>query len=121
VKTDWTPAIEDIQDEIDSKADYAMTIAQINRLNEEDSILKADIEARAKADIVNNWIKDYKDFLEASEKERIKAEQDLKNAQQRLIAITKDLKDMSERWNFIDTYISASNEGFVIGKQDGSK
>ena len=28
---------------------------------------------------------------------------------------------MTERWNFIDTYMSASNEGFVIGKQDGSK
>ena len=121
VPTQWTPAIEDVQDEIDSKADYAMTIAQINRLNEEDSILKAEMDARAKADTVNNWIKDYEDLKKIIERERIKAEQDLKNAQQRLIAINKDLKDMSERWNFIDTYISASNEGFVIGKQDGSK
>ncbi|AZF90954.1 capsid and scaffold protein [Streptococcus phage CHPC929] len=121
IKTDWTPAIEDIQEEIDTKADAAMTQAQLNRLNEEDSILKAEIAARAKADIVNNWIKDYNDFLEVSERERVKAEQDLKNAQQRLNAINKDLKEMTERWNFIDTYMSASNEGFVIGKQDGSK
>ena len=121
IPTQWTPAIEDIQDEIDSKADYAMTQAQLNRLNEEDSILKSEIAARAKADIVNNWIKDYNDFLEVSERERVKAEQDLKNAQQRLNAINKDLKEMTERWNFIDTYMSASNEGFVIGKQDGSK
>ncbi|AZF92397.1 virion structural protein [Streptococcus phage CHPC930] len=121
IPTQWTPAIEDIQDEIDSKADNALTQAQLNRLNEEDSILKAEIAARAKADIVNNWIKDYNDFLEVSERERVKAEQDLKNAQQRLNAINKDLKEMTERWNFIDTYMSASNEGFVIGKQDGSK
>ena len=117
----WQASPKDLQEEIDTKADAAMTQAQINRLNEEDSILKAEIDARAKADIVNNWIKDYNDFLELSERERVKAEQDLKNAQQRLNAINKDLKEMTERWNFIDTYMSASNEGFVIGKQDGSK
>lgn len=117
----WQASLRDLQKKIDTKADDVLTQAQLNRLNEEDSILKADIEARAKADIVNNWIKDYKDFIVSSERERIKAEQDLKNAQQRLNAINKDLKDMSERWNFIDTYISASNEGFVISKNDGSK
>ncbi|MHC3853774.1 interleukin-like EMT inducer domain-containing protein, partial [Streptococcus thermophilus] len=51
----WQMSPKDLQEEIDTKADYAMTIAQINRLNEEDSILKAEIDARAKADIVNNW------------------------------------------------------------------
>lgn len=121
IPTDWTPAIEDIQEEIDSKADAVLTTEQINKLNEESNIIKAEVEAKAKADIVNNWIKDYNDFLEVSERERVKAEQDLKNAQQRLNAINKDLKEMTERWNFIDTYMSASNEGFVIGKQDGSK
>ena len=121
IKTDWTPAIEDVQDEIDSKADAVLTTEQINKLNEEANIIKAEVKAKAKADIVNNWIKDYNDFLEVSERERVKAEQDLKNAQQRLNAINKDLKEMTERWNFIDTYMSASNEGFVIGKQDGSK
>ena len=121
IPTQWNPAIEDIQDEIDSKADAVLTTEQINKLNEEANIIKAEVEAKAKADIVNNWIKDYNNFLEVSERERVKAEQDLKNAQQRLNAINKDLKEMTERWNFIDTYMSASNEGFVIGKQDGSK
>ncbi|MGZ1019781.1 hypothetical protein ACXOVL_09435, partial [Streptococcus thermophilus] len=117
----WQMSPKDLQEEIDTKADYAMTIAQINRLNEEDSILKSEIDARAKADIVNNWIKDYEDFLKVTERERVKAEQDLKNAQQRLKALDKNLGELAERWNFVDTYMSASNEGFVIGKQDGSK
>ena len=45
----------------------------------------------------------------------------MKNAQQRLISLSKNLGELSERWEFVDTYMSASNEGFVIGKQDGSK
>ncbi|MDA3773980.1 hypothetical protein PF596_04040, partial [Streptococcus thermophilus] len=121
IKTDWTPAIEDVQDEIDSKADSVLTTEQINKLNEEANIIKAEVEAKAKADIVNNWIKDYNDFRKVNEALRVKAEQDLKNAQQRLRAIDKNLGELSERWEFVDTYMSASNEGFVIGKQDGSK
>ena len=27
---------------------------------------------------------------------------------------------MSERWNFIDSYMAASNEGLVVGKKDKS-
>lgn len=121
IKTDWTPAIEDVQDEIDSKADSVLTTEQINKLNEEANIIKAEVEAKAKADIVNNWIKDYNDFRKVSEALRVKTEQDLKNAQQRLISLSKNLGELSERWEFVDTYMSASNEGFVIGKQDGSK
>ena len=121
IPTEWTPAIEDIQEEIDSKADAVLTTEQINKLNEEANIIKAEVEAKAKADIVNNWIKDYNDFRKVSEALRVKAEQDLKNAQQRLISLSKNLGELSERWEFVDTYMSASNEGFVIGKQDGSK
>lgn len=120
IKTDWTPAIEDIQDEIDSKADAAMTIEQINALNERAAIIKAEMEAKASAEILNNWIKNYQDFVKANETERAAAEKALISSSQRVSIIAKELGELSDRWSFIDSYMTASNDGLVIGKNDGS-
>ncbi|ARU13313.1 virion structural protein [Streptococcus phage P4761] len=120
IKTDWTPAIEDIQDEIDSKADAAMTIEQINALNERAGIIKAEMEAKASAEILNNWIKNYQDFVKVNETERAAAEKALISSSQRVSTIAKELGELSDRWNFIDTYMNSSNDGLVIGKNDGS-
>ena len=120
IPTQWTPAIEDIQDEIDSKADAAMTIEQINALNERAGIIKAEMEAKASAEILNNWIKNYQDFVKANETERAAAEKALVSSSQRVSTIAKELGELSDRWNFIDTYMNSSNDGLVIGKNDGS-
>lgn len=120
IPTQWTPAIEDIQDEIDSKADAAMTIEQINALNERAAIIKAEMEAKASAEILNNWIKNYQDFVKANETERAAAEKALVISSQRVSTIAKELGELSDRWNFIDTYMNSSNDGLVIGKNDGS-
>ena len=120
IKTDWTPAIEDVQDEIDSKADDAMTIEQINALNERAEIIKAEMEAKASAEILNKWIKTYQDFVKANEAERAAAEKALVSSSQRVSIIAKELGELSDRWSFIDSYMTASNDGLVIGKNDGS-
>ena len=120
VPTDWSPAIEDIQNDIDSKADQGLTQEQINALNEKTGIIQAELEAKASADTLDNWIKAYKDFVKANETARAQAEKDLISASQRVSNIAKDLGELSDRWNFIDSYMSSSNEGLVIGKNDGS-
>ena len=118
--TDWSPSPEDIQRDIDSKADQGLTQEQINALNEKAGIIQAEVEAKASADTLDNWIKAYKDFVKANETARAQAEKDLISASQRVSNIAKDLGELSDRWNFIDSYMSSSNEGLVIGKNDGS-
>ena len=120
VPTDWSPSPEDIQIDIDSKADQGLTQEQINALNEKAGIIQAELEAKASADTLDNWIKAYKDFVQSNETARVQAEKDLISASQRVSNIAKDLGELSDRWNFIDTYMSSSNEGLVIGKNDGS-
>ena len=120
VKTDWSPAPEDVQADINSKADQILTQEQLNALNEKTGIIQAELEAKASADTLDNWIKAYKDFVSANETARAQAEKDLISASQRVSNIAKDLGELSDRWNFIDTYMSSSNEGLVIGKNDGS-
>lgn len=112
--------LKEIKTSIDSKADQGLTQEQLNALNEKAGIIQAELEAKASADILDNWIKAYKDFVNANETARAQAEKDLISASQRVSNIAKDLGELSDRWNFIDTYMSSSNEGLVIGKNDGS-
>lgn len=120
IPTDWSPSPEDIQRDIDSKADQGLTQEQLNALNEKAGIIQAELEAKASADTLDNWIKAYKDFVKANEIARAQAEKDLISASQRVSNIAKDLGELSDRWDFIDSYMSSSNEGLVIGKNDGS-
>ncbi len=120
VKTDWTPAIEDVQDDIDSKADSVLTQAQLNKLNEVNSVVQAELEAKASLEILNQWVKAYQDFVNANNANRAQAEKNLVDASARVAKLENNLNDMSERWNFIDSYMTSSNEGLVIGKTDNS-
>lgn len=120
VKTDWTPAIEDVQDDIDSKADQVLTQAQLNKLNEVNSVVQAELEAKASLEILNQWVKAYQDFVNANNANRTQAEKNLADASARVAKLENNLNDMSERWNFIDSYMTSSNEGLVIGKTDNS-
>ena len=120
VATTPRPAPEDVQADIDSKADQGLTQEQINALNERAGIIQAEVEAKASVDEVDNLIKAYKDYVKLNGELRLQAEKDLIATSQRVSNIAKDLGELSDRWNFIDSYMSSSNEGLVIGKNDGS-
>ncbi|WP_170238633.1 phage tail spike protein [Streptococcus suis] len=118
--TSWQPHWSETQKQIDDKADQVLTQEQLNALNEKAGIIQAELEAKASADTLDNWIKAYQDFVKTNDTARAQAEKDLIAASQRVSTIAKDLGELSDRWNFIDTYMSSSNEGLVIGKNDGS-
>lgn len=116
----WQASPEDLKDEIDTKADNALTQAQLNKLSEINSVMKAELEAKASLATVNQWIKAYQDFVNANSADRAQAQKALADASARVVKLENNLNDMSERWNFIDNYMAASNDGLVIGKKDNS-
>ena len=116
----WQASPKDLEKQLDNKADSRLTLEQINALNERAGIIQAEMEAKASAEILNNWIKTYQDFVKSNETERAAAEKALVSSSQRVSTIAKNLGELSDRWNFIDTYMSSSNDGLVIGKNDGS-
>lgn len=118
--TSWQPHWSETQKQLDSKADQGLTQEQLNALNEKAGLIQAELEAKASADTLDNWISAYQDFVKSNEEARAQAETDLISASQRVSNIAKDLGELSDRWNFIDSYMSSSNEGLVIGKNDGS-
>ena len=116
----WQASPKDLASQLDGKADSALTQSQLNRLNEINSVMKAELEAKASLDTLNQWVKAYQDFVNANNANRAQAEKNLADASARVAKLENNLNDMSERWNFIDSYMASSNEGLAIGKTDNS-
>lgn len=118
IATDWTPAPEDIDNNIDSL--QSLTQDQLNALLERQQIAEAELEAKASLEIVDQITQQIEKMKQLDEQGRKQAETDLLEAVNRIVKVENNLGDMAERWNFIDSYMSASDDGFVIGKNDGS-
>lgn len=116
----WQASPKDLEKQLNSKADSALTQDQINKLNELNSIVQAELKAKASLSVVNQWVKSYQDFLSTNQENKNKTEKALVEASQRIVKLQNDLGETSQRWNFLDNYMRASNEGLTIGKNDGS-
>lgn len=120
IKTTYTRNPEDVQSDIDSKADQALTQQQLNALAEQNSIVKAEMEAKASIDTVNQWITAYQNYVAANDEARAESEKNLQEAAARILQLKTDVGALRQQWDFIDTYMSIQNEGLIIGKSDGS-
>lgn len=119
VPTDWTPAPEDIQADIDSKADSALTQEQLNAL--EAKRLQMEVELKAKATL--EQVSELETFVNNLKKEDL-------DGRQKIIEITKAIEERvkdiepimeySQKLQFIDTYITQGNGGMIIGKNDST-
>ena len=116
----WQASPKDLKGQLDSKADSALTQDQINKLNELNSIVQAELKAKASLDTVNQWVEAYQYFLSTNQENKTKTEKALVEASKRIIKLQNDLGETSERWSFLDNYMKASNEGLTIGKNDSS-
>ncbi|WP_308689196.1 phage tail protein [uncultured Streptococcus sp.] len=119
-KTGWSPALEDVQADIDSKADNALTQEQLNALNEKAQIQEAELKAKASMEAFSELEKAYNAFVKSNADARKKSEADLAEAGRRLELLTTQFGGLKELKTFIDTYMSSSNEGLIIGKNDAS-
>ena len=116
----WQASPYDLADNIETKADNALTTQRLQLLAENDAKIRAEMQAKAAADEVQQWITDYKVYLKSSQADRIKIENDLVTQAQRIVQLQTSLGDMAAKTSFIDSFITQSNEGLTIGKTDGS-
>ena len=116
----WQASPYDLADNIETKADNALTAQQLKLLAENDAKIRAEMQAKAAADEVQQWITDYKAYLKSSQADRIKIENDLVTQSQRIVQLQTSLGNMAAKTSFIDSFITQSNEGLTMGKTDGS-
>lgn len=118
--TDWSPNPQDLEQALATKADQVLTAQQLNALNERAADMQAELRAKAAADEVAKWIASYQSYVSANDAAKAQAEADFIRHSNRVEAISKDLGGLAEKWNFLDTYMRATNEGLSIGRNDGS-
>lgn len=116
IKTDK----EDIERILDSKADQGLTQEQLNALNEKAQIYEAELKAKASMEAFSELEKAYNVFVQSNAEAQEKSESDLIEASRRIELLTTEFGGMKELKTFIDTYMSFSNEGMIIGKSDAS-
>ena len=120
VSTDFSEATEDIQKDIDSKADQGLTQEQLNALAEKAQLHDVELKAKATMDQLSDLEKAYNALVNSNADSQKKSESDLIEAGRRIDFLTIEFGGLKELKKFIDTYMSASNEGLIIGKNDAS-
>lgn len=118
--TGFSKAPQDVDSDINSKADQTLTQEQLNALAEQDNLIKAEMEAKASIDTVDKWITAYENYVKANDADKAKSEQALKEASERIVQMKYEVNDLKLVWEAIDRFMSFQNEGLVIGKKDGS-
>ena len=119
VPTPWTQALEDIQSDIDSKADQTLTQEQLNAL--EAKRLQMETEMKALATL--QQVSELETFINNLKKEDL-------DGRQKIIEITKAIEERvkdiepimeySQKLKFMDTYITQGNGGMIIGANDST-
>lgn len=120
LNTEHSDAPEDTQLKIDSKADQALTQEQLNALSEQASIAKAELQAKASIDTLNQWITSYQNYVASNNADSQQAKADLIAWSQKVEALGTQMGEVKETKIFMDTYFSQSSEGLVIGQTDGT-
>ena len=118
VATDWTEAPEDVQKQIDSKADQELTQQQLNMLIEKAQLMQTELQAKASMETLSGLERAYNAYVEANDKAVAKSEADLIEAGRRVDAMVETLGGLSKTKTFIDTYIKEAEEGIIIGTND---
>ncbi|HEM3656445.1 TPA: phage tail protein [Streptococcus suis] len=112
--------VREINDKLDGKADQAWTQEQMNMFYEQNALIEAEVQAKLSMERFSEWETKYLADMQARGKAQAKAEADLIEASRRIEALVIELGGMKEMKKFIDTYMSSSNEGLILGTNDGS-
>lgn len=120
VSTDFSEAPEDVQADIDSKADHKLTNDQLNALAEKAQLHDVELKAKATMDQFSDLERAYNALVKSNAESQKKSESDLIEAGRRIEFLSIEFGGLKEMKKFIDTYMSASNEGLIIGKNNAS-
>ncbi|QBX16208.1 tail assembly protein [Streptococcus phage Javan237] len=117
IPSDYVVASEDTQEQIDSKADDALTQEQLNALAEKNRTLEAELEAKAALATVEAWKEAYDSYVAQNNQDKTEAEQKLITLTNRVAEWVKDWEDKKVQWSFLDTNMDFGAEGLRLGKK----
>ncbi|HGD1953525.1 TPA: phage tail protein [Streptococcus agalactiae] len=117
---DWQESEADKASNLDSKADGDFTVEQLNKLAERARIAETELQAKATLETVNEWVQALQDEIKARQAGQKISEQKLIEASNRMVAVQQNIGEMQIRTDFVNKFMSQSEDGLVIGQKDGT-
>lgn len=117
---DWQESEADKASNLDSKADGAFTVEQLNDIAEEQRLMKANLEAAASLQEVQDKAKELLDQIKKIEDGQKVSEQTMISNANRVVQILAKLENVQLVTEAITQYMSYSNDGLVIKMKDGT-
>ncbi|HGD2078142.1 TPA: glucosaminidase domain-containing protein, partial [Streptococcus agalactiae] len=88
---DWQESEADKASNLDSKADGAFTVEQLNALAERARIAETELQAKATLETVNEWVQALQDEIKARQAGQKISEQKLIEASNRMVAVQQNI------------------------------
>lgn len=120
IATDWSPAPEDIDAKIDTKADSELTQDQLNLLLETQNLMTAELKAKATAEQVDALIASYNKYVSDESINKANVEAELIANAERIEAFRKDYDEKMLQLDFVSNYMRATDLGLEVSASDGS-
>ncbi|HHS2699649.1 TPA: glucosaminidase domain-containing protein [Streptococcus agalactiae] len=117
---DWQESEADKASNLDAKADGGFTVEQLNAIAEEQRLMKANLEAAASLQEVQDKAKELLDQIKKIEDGQKVSEQTMVSNANRVVQILAKLDDVQLVTEAITQYMSYSEDGLVIKMKDGT-
>ncbi|HFI0803128.1 TPA: hypothetical protein ACGO69_000264 [Streptococcus suis] len=135
VPTDWSLAIEDWQLELNSKANQEEVNAlnermreeaeqqayELTKLQEQAQSIRVELEAKALASEIKQWLAEYKEFAQSTDKTIDNFSRSFFQSQERIVEMEKALGENALMLNFVNNYLRASEDGVTLGNKDNTE
>ncbi|MDW8759479.1 hypothetical protein Q7W32_06525 [Streptococcus suis] len=133
--TDWSPALEDIQADINSKANQEEVEAlnermreeaeqqayELTKLQEQAQSIRVELEAKALASEIKQWLAEYKEFAQSTDKTFEDFTRSFFKSQERIVEMEKALGENALMLNFVNNYLRASEDGVTLGNKENTE
>ncbi|HEM5082125.1 TPA: hypothetical protein U1343_000248 [Streptococcus suis] len=135
IAKDWSPSVNDLQSQIDSKANQEEINAlnermreeaeqqayELTKLQEQAQSIRVELEAQALASEIKQWLAEYKEFAQSTDKTIEDFTRSFFKSQERIVEMEKALGENALMLSFVNNYLRASEDGVTLGNKDNTE
>ncbi|MFH0384311.1 phage tail protein [Streptococcus sp. A18] len=126
VATDWTPAPEDTDAQFEvvnqrMREEAERQAYELTKLQEQAQSMRVELEAKALASEIKQWLAEYKEFAQSTDKTIDNFSRSFFQSQERIVEMEKALGENALMLNFVNNYLRASENGVTLGNKDNTE
>lgn len=131
----WQPHWSETKKQIDDKANQDEVDAlnermreeaerqayELTKLQEQAQSIRVELEAKALASEIKQWLAEYKEFAQSTDKTIEDFTRSFFKSQERIVEMEKALGENALMLNFVNNYLRASEDGVTLGNKDNTE